>query len=50
MPHSVAARATVKGNIVAEDKVELGPEARVEGDITCQNWSSRRARCSAADR
>ena len=32
----MAARGTVKGNIVAEDKVELGPEARVEGDITCQ--------------
>ncbi len=33
---SVTAQGTVMGNIVVQDKVELGPAARVDGDITCQ--------------
>ena len=33
---SVAVRGTVEGNLVAEDTVELGPEASLDGDIMCR--------------
>jgi len=32
---SVAVHRSVKGNLLAEDKVDLGQEASVDGDITC---------------
>jgi cytoskeletal protein CcmA (bactofilin family) len=33
---SVAADGLVEGNVVAQDRVELGRQARLDGDITCR--------------
>jgi cytoskeletal protein CcmA (bactofilin family) len=33
----VTVHGTVHGDVVAEQGVKLGPEARVEGDLTCRS-------------